>query len=446
MNPFEKEILKHPIIVSSIVVVVVITIVSVVFYVSASKAPNVSSLKNMNDSSSVVTASGTIEPAQNPNLAFVSGGRVKSVNVSVGQKVYEGQLLASLDIGILSAQRAQAQAKLNELLAGARQEDIDTKQTGIDQANITLTNLYTTITTNIVSAYDKSFSGLAQNTDNLFNQPNTANPTLLFSLSNSQAAVAVVNSRVSAQSELATWQSETTSLSSSNTDQVEHELVASVSHLKALRLYADQLLIALNASVPSGTFSQSALASAQVAVSSYRDNVNTLVSTLEGLGQQLSLAKLSVTQATNSYNQTVAGATAEQIEGAKALVASVDAQIANNVIVAPFSGTVASVQVKVGDIISPNTIGVSLNSESALQVSVYFSEIDITKIHVGQKAMVTLDAYGSDTVFDAHVVSVDAAPTMTKGVKSYKTTLQFAKSDSKIVSGMTANITIPLTK
>ena len=173
--------------------------------------------------------------------------------------------------------------------------------------------------------------------------------------------------------------------------------------------------------------------------------------------QQITSGELAVTQATDALNQTNAPATPQdiaaqeaQVAAAQAQIDSVNAQIANEIIVAPFSGTVASINVKTGDIVAPNTTAMSLNPESALQVVAYFNEIDITKVKVGMKANVTLDAYGNGTQFPVTVVSVDTAPSPTSDAPGaqtgYKATFQFEKSDPAITSGMSANLSIPLTQ
>ena len=54
----------------------------------------------------------------------------------------------------------------------------------------------------------------------------------------------------------------------------------------------------------------------------------------------------------------------------------------------------------------------------------------------------TLDAYGSDIIFDAAVTLMDPAETVLEGVPTYKVTLQFVKADDRIRSGMTANTEI----
>ena len=129
-------------------------------------------------------------------------------------------------------------------------------------------------------------------------------------------------------------------------------------------------------------------------------------------------------------------------------MANIDAQIQNSIVVAPFAGTVASVQVKTGDTVAPNTVAISLNPESALQVVAYFTAIDIAKIKVGASADVTLDAYRNARHFVAQVVSVDTAPSPTRDAAGaplgYKATFQFPNADPAITSGMSANITIPL--
>jgi multidrug resistance efflux pump len=137
-----------------------------------------------------------------------------------------------------------------------------------------------------------------------------------------------------------------------------------------------------------------------------------------------------------------------EVQQAEASVDNINASIQNNLIVAPFSGTVASVHAKIGDSTLASTPILSLNPESALQITLYLSELDVTKVRVGDAAEVTLDAYGG-RVYGAQVISVDSAPSHNDGTShqnGYKVTLQFLKSDPSISSGMTANVTIALKK
>ncbi len=449
-----KSLLTDKIVLASIGAVVVIAIGSGIYYAAESKAPVVP--QELTDAKSAVTASGSVEPAQNPNLAFQSGGKVARIAVKVGDSVGKGQLLASLDVASLAAQRAQAaanlkaqQAKLNGMQSGPRDVDVSTKQTAVSQAQLTLDNAYQTAINSINDAYGKSNVAVHSGTDLLFSNPNTSNPTLVFITNGSSLAYALEFSRLIINEIFTKWQQEigTLSSASSNTD-VEHALTNSLAYLAQLRTYSNSTTAALNSAIPATNFTQTTISAHLVAAATLQSTISGLITTLQSAQQSLAADKLAVQSAKDSLAQVKAGATKQDIDAQSALVdaaaASVDAlnaQITNAQVIAPFSGTVASVQVKVNDIVGPNTLAVSLNPSSALQITSYVSEADVARISVGENADVTLDAYGTDRHFPATVVTVDHAPTMQKGVPAYKVVLQFASSDEAISSGMTANIT-----
>ena len=81
-------------------------------------------------------------------------------------------------------------------------------------------------------------------------------------------------------------------------------------------------------------------------------------------------------------------------------------------------------------------------SAGAFQIESYVPEVNISLIRTGNQAAVTLDAYGADTLFDARVVSIDPASTVRDGVSTYRIVLEFSKADSRVKSGMTANVSI----
>jgi HlyD family secretion protein len=90
------------------------------------------------DLSQTVHAAGTVLTATQTKLGFKAGGRIASIDVAVGDTVPKGQVLAELDttdatVAVHQAQAASqvaragvamAQAKLDQVLAGARPETI----------------------------------------------------------------------------------------------------------------------------------------------------------------------------------------------------------------------------------------------------------------------------------------------------------------------------------
>jgi multidrug efflux pump subunit AcrA (membrane-fusion protein) len=81
-------------------------------------------------------------------------------------------------------------------------------------------------------------------------------------------------------------------------------------------------------------------------------------------------------------------------------------------------------------------------SNDGFKVEANIAEADIAKVQPGQKANITLDAYGSDVVFEAVVVRIDPGETIIEGVPTYKTVFKFTTADNRVKSGMTANIDI----
>jgi HlyD family secretion protein len=456
MKFFTKEIFGHPLIVSAIASVVVIGIGSSIYYVIATRTPtSMQATVSLGSIEEIVTGTGTVEPAQNPDLAFQSGGRVAAVNVSVGQTVTQGEVLASLDTASLNAAVAQAQANLaaqeaslNQMQAGALPTDVDAKQTAVTAAQQTLNNLYANVPATAESAYQAVYSGMRTDTDPLFANPNSQSLTLLFQTSDSQDGANAISARVLLENSLAQWQ---TALASSTTSQtaLDATLSNSLAQLANAQSYDGYLLAALGSSIPSSNFNQTQLTAAQGSVGTLSSTVNNLVLSLQQMQEQISSAKIAVQSATDSLNQTLAGSTLQDIEaqqaavaGAQAGIESAQAALSDAIVTAPFSGTVSSVGVKTGQVISPNTTAVSLTPNSALQVEVYVSEVAAATLSAGQTAEVTLDAYGTGRLFPAIVASVDRSPSTSTNGSGYKVTLQFTQNDPAVDVGMGANVTI----
>ncbi len=218
-------------------------------------------------------------------------------------------------------------------------------------------------------------------------------------------------------------------------------LGVAAAHLGVARTFETDLIAALNGAIPSTSFPQSSITAALATASAARDTVNGLALSVTAMQQSLVSASLAVQSAQNALDQLNAGASVQDIAAAKANVEAVEAQISQNIIVAPFSGTVAAVAVKSGEIASPNTTAITVIPDAALQATVYVTEIDVARLAVGDAADVTLDAYGAGRHFAAVVQSVDQAPSVTNQ-GGYKVTLSFVTPSVDIKSGMTANATI----
>jgi multidrug efflux pump subunit AcrA (membrane-fusion protein) len=64
------------------------------------------------DNGSAITASAVVVPIRDAQLSFTSVGKVTEVNVKVGDRVEEGQILVALDTSILEAKVREAEANV----------------------------------------------------------------------------------------------------------------------------------------------------------------------------------------------------------------------------------------------------------------------------------------------------------------------------------------------
>jgi len=126
-------------------------------------------------------------------------------------------------------------------------------------------------------------------------------------------------------------------------------------------------------------------------------------------------------------------------------------QLSSPTVYAPISGTVSAISLTTGMILNPTSSSSnSTNSENKIAivktdttpaVSVSLTEIDVSKVKVGAKATITLDAF-PDKTFTGKVIAIDTSGSVSSGVVSYPTTIQFDTDVPEILSNMSASATI----
>lgn len=118
--------------------------------------------------------------------------------------------------------------------------------------------------------------------------------------------------------------------------------------------------------------------------------------------------------------------------------------IENYIIKAPFDGVVAKVSISEGDVVSNGTSMMTIISNQSI-AQLTFNEVDIAKIKIDQKAMLTFDAI-DDLTISGSVIDVDTLGSTNSGVVSYTVKIAFDVEDSRIKPGMSATANIILEK
>ena len=394
-----------------------------------------------------VAASGTVQPDQDVSLAFDMQGKVSSVKVQSGDTVHTGDILASLDTGTLRAQMdgatadvVAAEANLAAARRGARPEELALYQQKYDDASRGLVVA-------MKNAYLQSVDAVMNKADTLFSNGNSSNPTITIRTQSQAEQINIQQERVVVHDKLATWQNTlaalTSPVASSSLIQARDMSTDSLSTVKS---FLDHLsLITSNLSSGNSGFSQTT-------IDGYRSIVNGASQEITGATASEQTAEAAWSGSRDSLTLSLAGSSAETIQAAEAALLKANAgletlqeEYRHMSIVAPFDGIVTHTDIKIGEVYVPGISAnesIGLMSGGAFKIEVYVPETNVGKIHVGNTATITLDAYGPKTPFEATVSNIDPAPTVQNGANGYKTTIRLNAIDDRIKSGLTANATI----
>jgi HlyD family secretion protein len=335
------------------------------------------------DIEATVDATGSVEPEAQVTLSFRTGGILRSLAVSEGDEVAEGDVLAELDeaelkVGVTQARLALASAEASQakLVLGADADDIQAARDNLESAQAALAKMQAGPSADeiTVAKADLRRAEIAlQEAQELYDQ---------------YAWVGGIGA-----------------------------LPQSV-NLQQATINYEQAQAAYNIAMQGPTESQ--LSAAEAAVAQARSQLNSL---LNGASDEdLTIAQVAVDQARASLELAEL-----QLEGAK--------------IAAPFAGTVASVGAESNEQVAPGTPMIVLIDPSDFYVDVFIDEIDIGQVAVGQEARVDLDAFPDDEL-QGHVDFISPAATENLGAVSYSVRVDFEPTTVPLRAGMTANITI----
>ena len=401
-----------------------------------------------------VNVTGNVTPIQSATLAFEKGGKIKKIYTDVGKQVFVGQVLAETDnaelgAGILDAQAnlAAENAKLAELRRGSRPEELQVSETTVANAKISKTDADQNLRDKIGDAYTKADDAIRNQVDQFMSNPRTPTPQLNFVVADDQLRIDIVQKRYAIELLFSPWQKDISTLGTAGDPKQSGELSQNI--LTTIKGFLDKIALAVNALTPSGTISQTTIDGYKGSIATARSNINTAIVNLTAAEEKFSAAESNLLLAQNQLTLKQSGAGEEELAGeearvkqAEAKVETARAQFEKTILRSPIDGIVTKKDAKEGEIVAPNALVVSVISNQKFEIDVNIPETDIAKVKTGDIAITTLDAYGESVSFEATVVNIEPAATVIEGVPTYKTTLYFTKYDTRIKSGMTANIDI----
>jgi HlyD family secretion protein len=122
--------------------------------------------------------------------------------------------------------------------------------------------------------------------------------------------------------------------------------------------------------------------------------------------EEIASAEARYLQAQATLDKYVRGNRPEDIDAAKAAMAYDEARFRERQVLAPSAASVEVLDVRPGDLISPNTPVATLLERDEIYVRIYIPETEIYRVHVGQKAQITVDSVGKQ-VFGGAVEQIN---------------------------------------
>ena len=182
-------------------------------------------------------------------------------------------------------------------------------------------------------------------------------------------------------------------------------------------------------------------------LSGYTNTINSSVSSLSNTKTTIVNDTTSIPEKVASLKKITDGANTLDIQSAQLSVkqrenALQDAKdnLADYYVRAPFSGTLASVNAKVGDPANSGTTVATLIADQQI-ATININEVDASKIKIGNKVTLSFDAIDGLTL-TGKVATIDTLGTVTQGVVNYSATISFDSTDPRVKSGMSVSASI----
>jgi multidrug resistance efflux pump len=391
--------------------------------------------------------SGTIEATQ-INLGPEVSGRVVLVAVEEGQLVQAGQVLLQLEGALLTAQRAQAEAAVktaraqrDQLVAGARQQQLDAARATISQTQA------------LYSSAQAQFSGAQADLSKLLSgatYADIASAEAALAQSQAQFRSAQATQRQANEQHDKTMECRTVQLP----DGTKKDICPALGTLEELARYS------LNAANEALSAAEAGEKAAQARLNKLysgatKDEINAVQARVDMARAQIDSAQAQMNMAQAQYDLLAAGASKEQIASAEAAIAQAEAalkafdvQADKLTIRAPADATVLVRNVNVGEFLSPGASVIVLGKLDKLQITVYLPEDAYGRVKLGQTAQVTVDSHKGAS-FEGQVVRIadqaEFTPRNAQTVEGRRTTVYALKldvpnPDGKLKPGMLADV------
>lgn len=388
----------------------------------------------------IIWASGKLAPITWAGLSPATGGVVAAIHVESGAWVAPGDILLEVENEVLQGQVAvaaaavqEAEAALAKLKAGATVAEIAAARAAVESAKAQV-----------------AVAGAA------LLEVQSAVQTAQAQVAQAQAIYAEVASHPTEQERVAARAVIAQAEAAIRNAQAAYNVVKGDPSIGAMP--QSLALAQATANLEAANAQQAAIlqgpTAAQLAVAARaidlaRAGVTAAESRAPGAEANVRAAMAQVASAQAALDRLLEGSTREELAMAEARVASAraartgaEAQLRQTQVMAPFSGQIGQVNVRVGETVNPGDATILLGDTSAMLVETTdLRETDVIHVYPGQTVEVTFDAL-PERLFTGAVKSVAPVSSAEKGSTNYTVSVDVADLDPMLRWGMTAFVNI----
>lgn len=377
-----------------------------------------------------VTGSGQISASNQTDIQSQVSGTIKTINVSVGQTVRTGDLIATIDSVNAETTLQNSKISFAKLTQPAKEADVSNAQNNLakayDSGFNTVVATFLDLPTIMNGIKDLLYTQTGFLSDQ--NSPSLSSTGRTYRDNAEKAYVTAVDQY---QKTLQEYNSVTRSSPNQNIDTL---LSHTYTTIKAVAEAAKQSQSAVNFIITSQPdYLKSTGATALSNTNTWSNTANSDVSNVVS-------AQNSITSSTNSLQTLMEGTDALDIESARLSLEQAQRTYNNYFIRAPYDGIIGRIPVNVyNQAGSATTIATIVGQQKIATISL--NEVDAAKVRVGQLVNITFDAI-DDLAATGTVSVVDQIGTVSSGVVSYGVKILVNTDDIRIKPGMSVNTTI----
>ncbi len=400
-----------------------------------------------------VNVTGTLKAAETADLSFERSGKVASIDVKIGDRVTRGQNLIELTNADLLAQLTQAEANVKsqaarvaELKRGTRPEEIQIQENKVAAAEISLTDARRDLTDAIQDAYFKADDAIRNKIDKFFTNPRSQRPQITFQGVGLAIKADLEFNRLIIEQLLLSWKSLLDGINSDTN--LTNILQTSKKNLGRIKTFVDTTAFAVNGLTSSAGLSEETIESWKTDAAENRNNLNSATQNLSGAEEKTNDSTATLNIALSELALDKAGATAESIMSAEADLVRTNAEaeaarveIGKTVLRSPIDGIVTKQDTHLGEIVNQGQVIATVISGNKFKIEANVPEVDVVKIAVGNSVQISFDALADET-FAGKIISIDPAETVIEGVTNFKIKALLDKEDTRLKTGLTANLSI----